>query len=125
MSGEKQMSRLSLRPIRPGELETLIAKAGRDNHTVIDPTHVALKDGQIVGYCSLSHRVSLVNLWLSSTEAGAIDSLTGLTAVESLCAEHGSAGIVMPCSENSPFYKKMGKLGFRTLGTSSVNVKGI
>jgi hypothetical protein len=124
MHGEKAMSRLSIRPIRPGELEDLTRRAAQDNHRVVHATHVAFKDGQIVGYVSLIHGATLVNLWLS-TGAGAMDSLAGLTAVEALCSEHGSQFIVMPCSVDSPFHPKMEKLGFNQLGTASINVKGI
>lgn len=122
---DKVMKRVTVRPIRAGELEVLKRVAAEDNHAVVNPTHVAVKGGEIVGYCSLAHQVTLVNLWLHSEKAGPVDSLCGLTAVESLCAEHGSRGMVLPCSEDSPFYPKMTKLGFTRLGTSSVNVKGL
>lgn len=119
------MERLSLSPLRGEDLGQLRDLAGRDQHRLWAPTHLARKGGRIVGVASLLHRMTLANIWLSSTEAGAIDSLCGLTALEALAADAGSQGLVMPCSERSPFYAKMKKLGFETLGLTTVNVKGL
>jgi hypothetical protein len=114
-----------LRPIRPHELDPLIGAAAADNHKVIDPTHVLLKDGKIIGYASLQHHVSLVNCWISSQDAGPLDSLCALSAVESIVAEHGCRGIVLPCDPASPFYSKLQKLGYQGLLQSTINVKGV
>jgi hypothetical protein len=114
-----------LRPIRPHELEPLRAAAAADAHEVIDPTHVLVREGKIIGYASLAHHVSLVNCWISSAEAGPLDSLCALSAVESLVAEHGSRGIVLPCDTKSPFYSKLARLGYRTLGESTISTKGV
>ena len=114
-----------LRPIRPHELEPLRAAAAADAHEVIDPTHVLVREGKIIGYASLQHHVSLVNCWISSQDAGPLDSLCALSAVESLVAEHGCRGIVLPCDAKSPFYSKLARLGYTGLLQSTINVKGV
>ena len=119
------MERVQLRPIRPGELAGLVAAAREDAHECVLPSHVVLKGGEIIGYVGLVHHVCLANVWMHSQKAGPLDSLAGLTALEALAAEHGGRVIVMPCDTKSPYYGKLGKLGYATLGESTITMKGL
>jgi hypothetical protein len=52
---------VKVRRIRPDEVEELGARAKKDDHEVVLPTHVVLKNGEIVGYLSVG-AVPLVHL---------------------------------------------------------------
>ena len=114
-----------VRPVMSqADLENLQLAAAADNHPLLYPSHIAEKDGQIIGYGGIVPNVAMVNVWIDSRKAQARDSVYCLNVVENLAFATGAKRIVMPCSEQSPFFPYMERFGYRRLGVSSVNLKG-
>lgn len=106
------------------ELEALAAAAKADDHDVLFPTHIARKDGEIVGYASIG-ALALVNVWAHSQRLRARESLTLLNLVENVAHALGQRTVCMPCAEQSPFRPLLPGLGYKNLGSASFHVKGI
>jgi hypothetical protein len=113
-----------IRPITSEDLAALQLEAAKDDHQVWFPTHTLWKDGELVGYIS-DQVMPVVNLWLHSKKLKAKDSLQLLKQYDEYCKAKGQNGYVMPCSQNSPFFPKMPKLGFRYFGSTSLFYKNL
>lgn len=114
-----------VRPVMcQADLDNLQLAAAADNHRVIGATHLAERDGKIVGYAGILPQAALINVWVDSRQVHARDSIYLLNMVENLALATGARRLVMPCALESPFYNYMPKFGYRCLGQSSVNVKG-
>jgi len=98
--------------------------AARDSHRVVGATHLIEKDGLVVGYASLGG-VPLVNVWLDSQRVSPRESVSLLNLGENLLAAQGSAAVLMPCAEQSPFSPLMGRLGYERLGPTTLYMKGL
>lgn len=114
---------VELQPLtKPEELEYLKARAAEDGHEVLFPTHLAIKDGEIVGYVSLGF-LPTVNIWMSSKGVKVRDSLALLNIGQHMLRERKIKHFLMPCAKNSPYYPFMEKLGFKCFGESTLQVK--
>ena len=102
--------------------QELSRAAAADNHTVLGPTHVVLRDGEVVGYCSAGG-LPTVHVWLDSKQVHAAESLRLLETLEAILSDNGVRAILMPCDGNSPFSSHMERLGFTKLGTTVLYVK--
>lgn len=112
-----------VRPLSSKEdAQKLILLAREDEHTVLFPTHLVTKHGEIVGYGSIN-AMPMVNVWLHSHKVKARDSLHLLNIAENIAANAGLKQFVMPCSQHSPFFPHMEKLGFKRLGFAELNIK--
>lgn len=106
-----------LRPIRPEDLEPLVAAAAADAHEVWFPTHVVTDpEGTIVGYASVNLRPAIVFVWMDSRRNSARDSVTALRSMEDYLRMSGVTDYLMPCAPSSPYLAHMGKLGFKEKG---------
>lgn len=120
-----QQRRTVLDPIvSDAERRELLRAAATDDHVVIAPSHIARQAGQIVGYASLGS-IAVVNVWLDSRRVTAFDSLRLLRASEEEARRLGLKQYLMPCAHTSPFYPHMERLGFKRLGFTSLNWKGL
>jgi len=102
----------------------LEAVAKADNHKVILPTHVVIKNGEIVGY--ISHgAVPTVHMWMDSKKMKARDSVVVLNAAELIARERKHKLMCVPCSEVSPYKDVMGADGFGyvNIGLSNIFVR--
>jgi hypothetical protein len=106
----------------PAELETLIAVAAEDGHSVVGATHLLTKNGKITGYASLGG-IPLMNVWLDSKQMGALDSMLLLRDAEAILADRGHHQYLMPCTVESPFNPHMERLGFKRLGPTMMHLK--
>lgn len=104
-------------PMKPAELAELVRLAAEDDHGVLCPTHLVVKDGAIVGYLSLD-ATPIVNVWLHSKKVRAVDSVALLRRLDEEMQARGKPEYVMPCCEISPFYPHMDRLGFNRLGAA-------
>jgi len=105
-------------------VQNLKHAAAQDNHTVIAPTHVVTKGGQIVGYGSLGGMPTL-HVWLDSKQVHAVESLRLLETIEAVAASQGVRTVLMPCAEESPFAMHMERMGFTKLGATVLYVKNL
>lgn len=105
-------------------VDRLHAAAAADNHAVLNPTHVVLKGEAIVGYGSLAGLPTL-HLWVDSKRVNAMESMRLLETTEVLLAEGGCRAVCVPCSEESPFYAHMERLGYTKLGRTVLFVKNV
>lgn len=108
----------------PQELAELQAVAAEDRHVVIGATHVARKDGRIVGYASVGG-ILLLNCWADSRRLRPRESFELLWIVERIAAERGAKEVCLPCSPASPFLPFIGKLGYARLGEATYNIKAL
>ena len=102
------------RPITAEDLEPLKRAAAEDDHAVVYPTHMIERDGEIVGYVSVC-ATPIVNVWLDSKKVQALDSVRLLTRLEQRLEAEGLRQYIMPCAKDSPFFKRMVRLGFRAV----------
>lgn len=103
-------SLVSYRPIQPMELEVLKENAAADGHGVWFPTHVAVKDDEIVGYLSIGH-VPVILTWQHTKKFTAIDSVKAIGFVEgALC---NAPAICFPCDPESPYMRFLPKAGYK------------
>ena len=102
---------MTIRPVRHEELPKLQQLAAEDGHHVVGPTHVAVKDGDIVGYFSMGS-IPMILTWLSTKHVVASDSLKNLRQIEATATINGHPVICIPCATDSPFYQHMEKLGY-------------
>lgn len=117
-----------LRPILPEELEALRASAEADQHAVIAPTHVFVKDGEVIGYASLA-AVPLLLPWFHSEKCKAADSVYFINVMENLLASmlspDGHGMIAVPVAAESPFQPCIEKLGYTRAGEFSLTLKKV
>ena len=106
----------------PALLEQLGQQAAADNHAVIAPTHVMVKDGQIIGYLSLAG-LPVVQAWFDSHHKHAADSIRMIEHGETIFREQGGRQFAVACTEESPFSPHLERLGFKKLGTTTLWAK--
>ena len=111
-----------VRPARLEDLPALQQAAAEDDHCVIAPTHLILKDSEIVGYMSIC-ATPVVNAWVSTKKVKARDSITLLSVAESLAESKGEKRVILTCAQGSPFYPLMERFGYKRLGYTSLNLK--
>lgn len=120
----------SVRPITAQEqIVALNEEAAKDNHAVLFPSHVIQNaENKVVGYFSLA-RMPTVNVWTSTKETTAKESLHLLSCLDSLMADmlktNPAPIYAMPCQEDSPYFELMEKMGFQKLGGTVMFVKNL
>lgn len=113
---------VTMRPLTQADKEALVVAAAKDDHGVLYPTHVILKNNEIVGYFSLCI-TPLVNVWFDSKKLNARDSLNAISVIENIARLSGFKELVVPCQEQSPFFKLMNKMGYTDLGPTHMTRK--
>lgn len=106
------------------EVEELVKVAANDSHDVVFPSHLVRKDGEIVGYAGI-FSTPILMWWLDSEKGKARDSIEMMREIEKLALSSGVKRYTTICSEDSPYFRHMGKLGFRELGKTVMFVKEI
>jgi hypothetical protein len=104
-------NRVKIRPYVASDASELNLAASQDNHGVAAPTHVALKQGKIVGYLSIN-AVPTVLMWMNTKEIKVRDSLDVATFFENIIAGLGFKGCLIPMQNNSPIEPYMEKVGY-------------
>jgi hypothetical protein len=98
----------------PELAKKVIEAAQEDGDDVLYPTHYALEDGQIIGAFSLETPIS--TWWMHKTKGNAKKTMLMLNSLETLHSDRGNPAFVMPCTEESPYFRMMEKFGFQKLG---------
>lgn len=103
---------LDIYPIKSPEDLALVKKvAAEDGHSVLCPTHMLVKDKQVSGYLSMFN-TPIINIWADSKRVTPRESFTGIHTVEQMARDKGQNLIIIPCSEDSPYYSYMEKMGY-------------
>jgi hypothetical protein len=117
-----------LRRVQPGDMQELTELAHSDQHEVIAPTHVCLKEGRLVGYASLG-AVALVLPWFHTAKCTARDSLYFINQGENVMANAFAGGgtglICVPVVTRSPFQPHMERLGYLPVDQATVCFKKV
>lgn len=117
-----------LRPARGRDLEALHQLAREDNHEVIAPTHVFVKDGELIGCASVA-AVPLMLPWFHTTKCKAADSVYMINQMENLLANimapNGNDLICVPVVKNSPFEPYIERLEYVNAGTVNLTFKKV
>lgn len=100
----------------------LQASAARDQHTVICPSHLIVKNEMIVGYASIGN-VAVLNCWVSTRHVNKFESVRLLREGEQRLAAQGYEWLILPVAKVSPFRRFVQKLGYYFLGESGFNLK--
>lgn len=111
-----------IRPCRQGDLAALDAAAKADNHIVVAPTHLVLKDNQIAGYVSLG-AIPMVLVWMDTKQAKVRDSICLLNFIENMAVNGGAKHLSLPCVTSSPFRPFMERVGFVSCGQHDLLIK--
>lgn len=107
-----------------GELQELILAASEDHHDVIFPSHTFRKNNELIGYAGIFSTPVLM-WWMDSKKGKARDTLEMLKEVENLARAKQVKRYVTICSENSPYFKHMNRLGYSKLGKTVMFQKEI
>ena len=92
-------------PIRTEEEMKAVQEAAyEDEHrSLITPSHYMSKSGEIIGAFSVESPT--VYWWMHTQKALKKDSMSALTALDAVMADHGFRQYIVPCEESSPYYK--------------------
>jgi len=91
--------------------EKVLDAALANGHEVIQPTHMVLKDGEIVGGFSI--QVTCASWWMDTEHSQRRDSLQAFHAMDALIADRGHNAYIMPCREDSPYFELMERGEFK------------
>lgn len=101
------------------ELQKVLALAREDNDSVVLPSHLVEKNGEIVGAASLAV-VPVLMLWNHSQKVGPKDSIILKHTYEALMEERGIKKYIVLCNKNSPYNGKMKALGYRSIWETEI-----
>lgn len=105
-----QSEHIEIRKYNPEkDFNELTTVASSDNHGVYFPTHVIVKDKEIVGYLSLGV-LPLVLSWQHTKKMGPLDSVKELGFIEG--SLQNAPFICVPCDPESPYMKFLPKMGY-------------
>ena len=96
---------IQIRPITDADqFRAAKALAAENGHGVLQPTHVILKDGTVVGAFSVS--LPALSWWLH-TGCSPRDSLAAFQGMDTILAERGVPMCLTPCERGSPYHDLM------------------
>ena len=103
---------VTIRPYKDEDREILKQAAEKDNHSgVYVPTHVSIKDDEIVGYLSIGV-IPMILTWQHSEKIGPLDSMRILGHIEGAVAQAGFKNHCFPCAMESPYNRLLPKAGY-------------
>ena len=107
------------------EVPQLEAIAAGDGHTIVAPTHIVERAGEIVGYFSIG-AVPMILAWAHTKRMRSRESIHALNVAENYLATVApGATICVPCVAGSPFEPYMAGLGYRNFGQATINLKKV
>ena len=123
---EQHVSKIpTLRKIHDADLKEVVAQAAKDdNDNMQMPSHVVLKDGEIVGGWQIA-QMPLVLAWHHTQKVNAKDSMIINSTVESMMSTMGINQWFMACNSHSPFMSHMEKFGFNPIWPTKIFHKEI
>lgn len=118
------MSRIpTLRKIIDPKMKDAVAKTAKDdNDNMQMPSHVVLKNDEIVGGWQIA-QMPLVLAWHHTQKVSAKDSMIVNSTVESMMSNMGLNQYFMACNNHSPFMGHMEKFGFNHIWETNIFYK--
>ena len=125
-SNDKHVSMIpTLRKIQDADLKELVAqKAKEDGDNMQLPSHVVLKNGEVVGGWNIG-QVPLLMCWHHREKVSAKDSLIINSTVESMMSHVGINQWWMACNSHSPYMKYFEKFGHNLVWPTNIIHKEI
>lgn len=113
---------MKIKPITTPEQLLAVAEAARaDDHShLVGATHLAEKDGEIVGCFTIG---PCVHWWMHSEKCKARDSFHTMLSIETLLRNQGYQRAYILCAQSSPYFDHMDKFGCTDVGTSHIFMK--
>ena len=100
------ITNLHIYPINSKELLDSVMSAGlADGRQPLHPTHVVVKEGEIVG--SFSTISPTVYWWMHSTKVTNRDSVAIFQSLDTLMNQENHQSYVIPCHPKSSYYKTL------------------
>lgn len=117
------MNDVRIKPILDAQLAEKVMQASReDGHLIFQPTHLAEKNGQIIGAFNLN-RLPISVFWMDSKKAQVRDSLVSIQVGENIARARGDSILLLLTKPESPFNSLIGRLGYSQLDTMNLNYK--
>jgi len=95
----------------PEQMLAVQAAAEADDHTMLYPTHYVEKDGEIVGAWCINS-VPTLHTWSHTEKMTAFDSIKLMPVADAIMQDRGTPTYITFVATHSPYFDKMGKLGF-------------
>lgn len=112
-----------LRPIESkDQLEEVQRIAREDDHDVVNPTDLVVKNGKIVGYLSIASSPIVIGHFSTATMK-ARDSFTLINIAEHVVQRMGSRNVIWPIGKDSPFHPYFTEMGYKKLANVDLFVK--
>lgn len=106
-----------LRTCSQDQVNNALTIAKYDNHDVICPTDLILKDGKVVGYMSIG-AVPMVVGNFSTQHLRARDSFNLIHIAEQRLELAGAPSVIFPIELGSPFHQLFPEMGYKKLATN-------
>ena len=103
----------------PQQAEAILKIAREDNDGVMFPSHVVIKNGEIVGGVSLGV-IPFVALWHHSQKTGPKDSLILKSIYDSIMETKGTPQYFIACNAASPYVTHMEQLGYNPVWDTKI-----
>jgi len=102
-------------PITTQEQADKVQAAAKSDHGgIFQPSHMVLRDGEVVGAFSVNMTAGC--WWMHTTKAKPRDSLAAYQTMEAIFADRGINEYIMPCHQDSKFHKLMPRGGYEIIG---------
>lgn len=113
-----------IKPIGSQEEYTkLVEQAGKDGHTLIAPSHAIVSGGgELRGSLTI---LPMMLVWVDTKLNTARDTQMIEGIMTSLAACQGQKVFCVPCTEKSPYFPLMEKMGYTNVGSMNLFLKGV
>lgn len=114
-----------VRLIQTLEQETEALQAARaNNDSIIHPTHVVERDGEIIGASSIA-RVPILLIWNHTERVSARDSMHLKRVYDSIMETKGFPKYFIACNERSPYNSYMKRFGYKPIWKTELFEGGV
>jgi hypothetical protein len=112
---------INVKPIiTKAALDAVQAAAAEDSHTLLCPTHIVFRDGEIIGSMSVI-AIPLVNIWAHSQKSNVRNTVEIINAARNIGRQKNNGlPVVTICAPISPISPLMPKLGFTKYGDTTI-----
>lgn len=107
------------------EQESKVLQAARTNNdSIICPTHVVERNGEIIGAASIA-RIPLLLIWSHRSKISARDSMHLKRVYDSIMETKGYPKYFVACDETSPYNSYMDRFGCEKVCKTQIFLGGV
>ena len=106
------------------QMDAVLAASQADNDGCVYPSHVVMKNGEIVGSASIAV-LPVLMLWHHSEKIGPRESMQLQNTYEAIMEERGVNQYIILCNKNSPYNSHMKAFGYENVWETEVFTKGL